>query len=498
MKIEVVQGELQSFQADTLIVNLFSGVEQPGGGTGAVDAALGGQISDLIRQGDVTGKAGELTVLYPRGAVGAGRVIVVGLGKAAEFDAEAARRAAGKAALRARELGSDTIATIVHGAGAGGLDAAAAAAATAEGTLLALYRYDAPREKKDEARQPERVVLVENDAARVPAMQEAVALAAAVSEGVFLARDLVNGPSNIVTPEYMAASARELADTYGFSITVGDRSWAEEQQMGAFLGVSAGTAREPAFIVLEHNPTRSEEAPVVLVGKGLTFDTGGISLKPAANMQNMISDMGGAAAVLGTMKAVGEAGLQRRVVAIAACTENMPDGNSFRPGDVLTASNGKTIEITNTDAEGRLVLADALAYAARYSPAAVVDLATLTGACVVALGNDTAAGLFSNDDGLRDQFVAAGNATFERAWPMPIFPEHSREMKSDVADLTNASGNRAGGACTAAAFLKEFTDYPWVHLDIAGMAFSGKAQPYSSKGATGYGVRLLMNWLAAS
>lgn len=495
MKIEVKSGELQAVQADALIVNLFTGVSEPGGGTGAVDAALSGAISELIHQGDLSGKSGELAVLYPRGAIPARRVIVVGLGEREKFTAEAARRAAGKAALKARELGSASIVTIVHGAGSGGLDAATAAAATAEGTLLALYRYDAPRLERMEKEQPESIVLLEADESKLDAMRSAVQRVDSVAQGVFLARDLVNGPSNVVTPEYMAAIARDLADTYGFEITVGDRMWAEEQGMGAFLGVSAGTAREPAFIVLEHNPEGSDESPVVLVGKGLTFDTGGISLKPALNMQNMISDMGGAAAVLGAMKSVGETGLRRRVVAIAACTENMPDGNAFRPGDVLTASNGKTIEITNTDAEGRLVLADALAYASRLEPAAVVDLATLTGACVVALGEDTAAGLFSNDDALRDAFVEAGAASFERVWPMPLYEEFRRAMDSNVADLRNSSAARWGGASTAAAFLQEFVDYPWVHLDIAGMAWSGKAGAYRGKGASGYGVRLLLEWL---
>jgi len=495
VKIEVISGQLQSVEADTLVVNLFRGVEKPGGGTGAVDAALDGAISELISQGDFSGKAGELTVLYPRGVIPAKRVIVAGLGEREKFDAEAARRAAAKAARRALQLGTKTLATIVHGAGTGGLEAAEAAAATAEGTLLALYRYDAPRQKPEERELPERIMLVEFDDSKLEAMQEAVAQVQAISQGVFLARDLVNGPANIITPEYLAATARELADSYGFDVLVGDRAWAEEQKMGAFLGVSQGTAREPAFIVLEHNPTGSDEAPVVLVGKGLTFDTGGISIKPSAGMQAMISDMGGAAAVLGAMKAIGEAGLKRRVVAIAACTENMPDGKSFKPGDVLTASNGKTIEITNTDAEGRLVLADALAYAARYEPAAVVDLATLTGAIVVALGQGTAAGLFSNDEQLRDQFVAAGEATHERAWPMPLYGEFRKQMASDVADMKNSSAVRAAGSSTAAAFLQEFVDYPWVHLDIAGMAYSSKAGDYNPKGASGYGVRLLLRWL---
>lgn len=496
MKIEVVTGQLQESTADTVIVNLFEGVDKPGGATGAVDGALGGMISDLISQGDIKGKAGEVTTVYPRGAISAKRVLVVGLGKRDDFDAEAARNAAGKAAAAARKLGAKEVATVVHGAGVGGLAAAEAAAATAEGTLLALYRYDAPRQKKDEDnRGPTRFNLVEHDADKAAEMTPAVETAELISRGVFLARDLVNGPSNTVTPEYMGDVAIQLANDHGFGVTVGDRTWAEEHGMGAFLGVSAGTAREPAFIVLEHKPEGAEGAPVVIIGKGMTFDTGGISLKPSANMQNMISDMGGAGAVLGAMKAVGELKLDRHVIGIAVCTENMPDGAAYRPGDVLTASNGKTIEITNTDAEGRLVLADALVYAERFKPAAVINLATLTGACVVALGEDTCAGLFTNDENLGNAVKGAADRTFERVWELPLYREFSKAMESDVADLKNSSAGRWGGASTGAAFLKEFVDYPWVHLDIAGMAYSGKARDYIPKGGTGYGVRLLVEWL---
>jgi len=501
VKIEVVTGQLQEAAADTLIVNLFEGVTAPGGATGAVDAALDGAISELIKLGDLKGKTGECTVVYPRsngGTVGASRVLVVGLGKRDEFDAETARRAAGVAAARARKLGAKKVATVVHGAGVGGLAAAEAAAATAEGTLLALYRYDAPKQDKSEAMELAGFSLVEHDEAKAAEMAPAVEAVQAISRGVYLARDLVNGPSNSVTPEYLGDVAVGLANEHGFGVTVGDRVWAEEHDMGAFLAVSAGTARDPAFIVLEHKPEGAEGEPVVLVGKGMTFDTGGISLNPAANMQNMISDMGGAGAVLGTMKAVGELNLNRHIVGIAVCTENMPDGAAYRPGDVLTASNGKTIEVTNTDAEGRLVLADALVYAERFKPAAVVDLATLTGACVVALGEDTCAGLFSNDDSLRDGILAAADRTFERAWQLPLYSEFSKAMESDVADLRNSSAGRAGGASTGAAFLKEFVDYPWVHLDIAGMAYSGKARDYIPKGASGYGVRLLVDWLRNS
>jgi leucyl aminopeptidase len=457
-----------------------------------MDAALGGAISDLISQGDFKGKAGEVAVLYPRGTVPAKRVLVVGLGEQDKFSVENVRRAAGKAAARARELGAQQIATIVHGAGIGGLDAAAAAEATTEGMLLALYRYDAPK-KRELPAQPESITLVEADAGKLDAVRSGMQKAVDVATGVTLARDLVNLPPNVATPTYLADTARQIAADNGLVITVGDRAWARERNMGAFLAVSEGTAREPAFIVMDYNPNGGNDAPIVLVGKGITFDTGGISLKPSANMWDMKSDMSGAAAVLGAMKAITELKLDTRVVVIAACAENMPDGAAFRPADVLTASNGKTIEVLSTDAEGRLVLADALVYAQQFKPRAVIDLATLTGACVVALG-DAASGLFGNDDALRQQLVDAGNATHERTWPMPLFEEYRKQIDSDVADLKN-TGGRGAGASTAAAFLQEFTDYPWAHLDIAGMALSDKPTDYTPKGGTGYGVRLLVEYV---
>jgi leucyl aminopeptidase len=267
--------------------------------------------------------------------------------------------------------------------------------------------------------------------------------------------------------------------------------------MGAFLAVAKGAGEPPKFITLEHNSDRHDLATIVLVGKGITFDTGGISIKPGERMSEMKSDMGGAAAVLGAMKTVAMLDLPLRVIGITPCTENMPDANAYRPADVITASNGKTIEIISTDAEGRMVLADALVYARRYEPQAVIDLATLTGACVIALGKGMAAGLFSTDDTLRDRLVAASKATHERVWPLPLWDDYKNAIKSNVADMKN-SGGRFGGVATSAIFLKEFTDYPWVHLDIAGVALSEKDDSYTPAGGVGYGVRLLVEFLRSS
>ncbi len=304
--------------------------------------------------------------------------------------------------------------------------------------------------------------------------------------GVSLARDLVNMPPNIATPSKLAEVAQDIAATYNMKLTVGDREWAAARKMGAFLAVAKGAGEPPKFIILEHNAGRTDLDKLVLVGKGITFDTGGISIKPTEHMSDMKSDMGGAAAILGTMKTVGELNLPLRVIGIAPCTENMPDANAYRPGDVVTASNGKTIEIISTDAEGRLILADALVLAQQYNPMAVIDLATLTGACVVALGEGVAAGLFCNDDDLSEKLVASGDSVHERVWPLPLWDDYKKSIKSNVADMKN-SGGRNGGVGTSAIFLKEFTSYPWAHIDIAGMALSDKDNAYVPTGGTGFG-----------
>jgi len=493
MDVKVEQGSIQEVDADTIIVNLFQGVTTPGGATGAVDAALGGAISDLIAGGDFSGKTGEVAVLYPRGAIPARRVLVVGLGKAESFDLEGVRRAAAVAIKRARDLNAQRVATIIHGAGIGGLDPAAAAQATVEGSLLATYRFDAQKQQEP-FNQIATLVVVEHDPSRLGAITRGAELGRAIAGGVAIARDLVNMPPNVATPTRLAEAARAIAATRGLAVTVGDREWATARSMGAYLAVAKGAGEPPQFVILEHNATRTDLATVVLVGKGITFDTGGITLKPGENMGSMKSDMGGAAAVLGAMDVVGRLNLPLRVIGIAPCTENMPDANAYRPADVITASNGKTIEIISTDAEGRMVLADALVHAATYQPAAVIDLATLTGACIIALGSGVAAGIFSNDDGLRDRLLEAAGETYERLWPLPLYEDYRRTIKSDVADMKN-TGGRYGGVGTSAIFLREFTSYPWAHLDIAGMALSDKAGDYTPGGATGFGVRLLVEYL---
>ncbi len=494
MDVQVSQGNIQDFDADTIIVNLFKGVTTPGGATGAVDKALDGGIGELINQGDLKGSSGQVATLYPRGAIPAQRVIVVGLGKADDFNIEGVRKAAASAIDQARKLNAKHVATIIHGAGIGNLPTAESTQAVVEGSLLALYQFDADKEKSEaDENNIERLTIVEFDKAKIEAVNEGIKSGQAVTAGVALARNLVNMPPNVATPTKMAETATQIASDHQMKLTIGDRAWAAERKMGAFLAVAKGAGEPPKFIVLEHNGDREDLDTIVLVGKGITFDTGGISIKPTTNMGLMKTDMGGAAAVLGAMKVVGMLNLPLRIIGITPCTENMPDANAYRPADVIKASNGKTIEIISTDAEGRMVLADGLVYAARYNPKAVIDLATLTGACVVALGK-TAAGLFSAHDGLRDKIVSSGQRAHERVWPLPLWDDYKEYIKSDVADVKN-SGGRWAGAATAAIFLKQFTDFPWAHLDIAGVAYSDKATPYSPAGATGFGVRLLTEFL---
>jgi len=495
--VEVVAVAAQQADADALVVNVFEGATGLGGATGAVDEALGGAVSRLLASGDVTGKLGEVTVLYPTAGVTARRVLVAGLGSRDAFGPEAARRASAAATLRATELGATTLATVVHGAGAGGLAPSDAAQATLEGALLAAYRFGGWRAAAKAPRgKLEQVTLVEHDPTRVPQLVEGARAAHAVGRGVAFARDLVNLPPVHATPRYLGEQARVLAERTGMRVTVGDRAWAEARGMGAFLAVAQGTTNEPRFIELAHREERTDLPLVVLVGKGVTFDSGGLSLKQKDGMIPMKSDMAGAAAVLGAMLAVAELDLDVRVVGLCPRVENMPDGAAFRPSDVLVASNGLSIEVLSTDAEGRLALADALVHAKSFGPAAVIDIATLTGASVTALGEGVAASLFATDPTLRARLETAAEATGERVWPMPLFEEYRTAIESQVADLKN-SGGAKGGVGTAAAFLQAFTDYPWAHLDMAGMALSNgqRKRPYLGVGATGYGVRLFVEFL---
>jgi leucyl aminopeptidase len=492
MDIVVRSGAIETQPAGAIVVGLFE-EEAPAGSAAAVDRALDGAIADLIAGGDLKGELGQAAVLYPRGVLPARRVIVVGLGKRDEFDLDAVRRAAGLAATRARDLGAADLASSIHGIDTGAIDLAARAQATVEGMLLGLYRYPAERRQEKEQKELASVVLVAADGEPEETVRQAAERGRAIAGSANLARTLVNHPSNIGTPTLLGETAEAIAAEFGLACEVHGLAWAREQEMGSFAAVAQGAGEPPRFIILEYDPNDAGAPTLVLVGKGITFDTGGISIKPSEGMHKMKGDMAGAAAVLGAMRAIGALRPPVRVIALVPATDNMPDAHAYKPGDVVRAMNGKTIEVHSTDAEGRMILADALCYASRYDPAAVVDLATLTGACVIALGEGMAAGCFTPDDALRDRLLAASGTTAERLWPMPLFKEYRDLLKSDVADVVHTAG-RYGGVGASAIFLKEFTDYPWAHLDIAGMSFIDRKAPnaYTPKGATGYGVRLLV------
>jgi leucyl aminopeptidase len=501
MEIRLIEGSIQATADELIVVNLFEGVDTPGGATGAVDQAMGGALSEAISAGDLRGKKGEAAIFYTRGALPAPRVLVMGLGPREKLTLQAVREVAALAARKARELGVKSFSSIVHGGGAGGLGLEAAAQAVVEGTILGLYRYQEFKNESPDRPDPEQVSLVQFDAAQMPAVEAGATTGQIIAEAACLARDLVNRPANYATPTDLAELAMEIAadfDTMRCQVLSEDD--AADLDMGSFLGVAQGSDEPATFTVMEHNPGRDDLDTVVLVGKGITFDSGGISLKPSEKLDRMRDDMGGAAVVLATMVVVGQLDLPLHVVGLVPATENLPDGRAYKPGDVLTAMNGKTIEVLSTDAEGRLILADALAYAQRFQPKAVVDLATLTGACVVALGQGVAAGVFSSDQELLQRLQTASETSGERIWPLPLYDDYMDKIESMTADLAN-SGGREGGVGTSAMFLKQFAEgYPWAHLDIAGMTFeerpnTPKRPAHLQSGGTGFGLRLMVQFL---
>ena len=472
-------GGLAGVEADLLAVCVFEDEDVP--------RELAGDAADVLKDGDFSGKKGSSALIYNPGSLATRRLLLVGLGDRPSFGLDTLRRAAATAAGRARSLMLETAAFALP-VGEGSAARVAAAEAAAEGATLGLYRFDRYKTKA-ESHELSTFTIVSDDEDVAGGAETGATLAAAA----VLARNLQNEPSNTATPEYLAEKAREIGERHGMDVTVLDRAAIEAEGLNGLATVGRSATNEPRFIVLEHKGG-GDGAPVVLVGKAVTFDSGGISIKPTAGMEDMKFDMSGGAAVLGAMDAVGSLGLTLNVVALVPSTENLPGGDAFKPGDVLELHSGKTVEIVTTDAEGRLILADALSYAKRYEPAAVIDCATLTGACHVALG-DHASGLMGNDDALLEEVRNAGEASGERAWHLPLFDEYTEQIRGNTADLRN-SGGRYGGALTAGAFLKEFADYPWAHLDIAGVAYSAKARnSYTPKGGSGTPARLLVEFL---
>jgi leucyl aminopeptidase len=457
----------------------------------ALDRATAGALGRAYRIGDFTGKRDDTLVIYAD-APGA-RVLLVGVGKATEASTAALRRGASTAAKRARALGAGTAAIYVTPEAQGSVGARLAAQAVAEGLAQGAWHFTELKRPPEEPKAPLASVDVLAPA-NTKEWEEGHRIGAAIGAGQTLTRGLQMLPSNQLTPTALATQAQDIGKRHGIPVTVLDKAAIIKEGMGALMAVAQGSAEEPRFIVLEYKGAPG--APVVLVGKGVTFDTGGISIKPALNMEEMKYDMSGAAAVLGTFEMLGRLKPKVHVVGLVPSTENMPSGTAIKPGDVVKSHFGKTIEIINTDAEGRLILADALSYARRLAPACVIDIATLTGAIVVALGH-TATGLFGTDDALINEVRAASERADERAWPLPLWDEYRELNKSDIADVKN-SGGRPGGSISAGWFLREFVEgFPWVHLDIAGTAYTDREDVTRVKGPTGTGVRLFSEFILA-
>ena len=434
------------------------------------------KLQPPVSEAEFSGKASAL--LYARHD----STLCVGLGERAKIDAHTLRSAAGAAAMFLKKIGRTR--AVVQLA-----DWPQFAGAVVEGLVLADYRFESFKTKKSTELETVRVQVLAEDLA---AAKKAGQRGEMIAEATNFARDVANQPANLLYPETLAARAVKLGDDFNLKVTIFDEKKLHAGKFGGLIAVGQGSARPPRLIVIEHRGGPKKQAPLALVGKAITFDTGGISIKPAANMEDMIFDKCGGMAVLGAMAAIAELKLKRNVVGIIASAENMPSGEAYRPGDIITTYDGKHIEIVNTDAEGRVVLADAIAYARLdCKAAAIIDLATLTGACGVALG-DYAAGFFTNNDAFGKRVLAAAEKAGERIWPMPLFSDFDEQIKSDVALIKN-SGGRLGGACTGAAFLKTFAeDTPWAHLDIAYMAHREKDRADMARGATGFGVRTLV------
>jgi leucyl aminopeptidase len=496
VKIAVGGASLEGAKADVLVVEGYAGTPRWTSDVHRLDRSLGGLLSRSLDEERFRARVGDTAYVHAGGRLGAGRVLVVGLGPRDEVTAETIRRAAAAAARRARDLGARQVAVRLFGVGR--IPAETRAGAIAEGVRLGLYTFDRYRTAKEDDRRVEAVTLLAGEAREQAAARRGVRAAELAAEATCFARDLINEPANTVTATHLAEVARRIAKEAGLAIVVHDRTACERMGMGSFLGVNRGSAEPPQFIHLTYRPKGRARRRLCLIGKGITFDSGGLDLKTAEGMAWMKGDMSGAAAVLGVMKVLPRLAPPVEVHALVAATDNMPSGTATKPGDILRAMNGKTIEVNNTDAEGRLTLADAIAYArAKVKPDEIVDIATLTGACAIALGQ-LCAGAMTNNPALQARVLRAAGAAGERVWPLPLVEEYKEGLRSDVADLKN-TGPRYGGALTAGLFIREFAgDTPWVHLDIAGAAFTDKDLPYACKGGVGFGARTLLGYAQAA
>ena len=491
MKISVSPQALDHQPAQVLALGIAEGAVLPPWAKGW-PATVKATLARLLKEKEFTGQPNEVMALPAPAGLKAKWLLLIGVGKLGDLRVDRLRQAAALAAKRAQAQRRTSVAIPVFGIGTHGITAEQAGQVMAEGIRLGTYRYTEFKSlKPDERPALTTVVLVVDRGVSSAAVSTGVVRGTAIAEAVLFSRTLINRPSNLKYPQAIGAEVQRMARRFKVSCRVYQKPELTKLGMNCVVAVGQGSVHPPVFVTLEYvGPGAKGKTPLVFVGKGITFDSGGISIKPSEKMDQMKYDMSGGAAVAGALQAIASLKLPVRVIGLIPFSENLPSGSAQRPGDIIRAYSGKTIEVLNTDAEGRLVLADALGFAQRYKPAAVVDLATLTGACVVALGQ-YASGLLSNHAGLTERVKAAAERSHERVWELPLWPEYSDHVKSEFADLKNI-GDGGAGTITAAAFLKEFAgDVPWVHLDIAGVAWSEKDHPYLVKGGTGFGVRLL-------
>jgi leucyl aminopeptidase len=492
MEIRVDKGVAEKYPCELLLLFSFESPKLLEGPIQALDLAWGGFISTLMKQGDFKGELFERKLFHTQGALPAKRVLLTGMGKEEEFDLEKWRGASAKAGQFIRDAGIKQFAFPIKKFD--GYSEEELAESFVTGLFLGAYQYlEFKTLEREKIKEIGEVVILGETTEEVKSLHDGLRTGKIISEAVCMARDLVNGPSNKITPTVLSEKAQRIAKDHGMEIQVFEVDQAEAMGMGAFAAVAKGSQEPGKFITLEYNKGKGLDT-VALVGKGITFDSGGISIKPSEGMERMKDDMSGAAGVLAILQAVSQLRLPLHLVGVIPATENLPSGKAYKPGDILKTLSGQTVEVISTDAEGRIILSDALTYSLRYQPKAIIDLATLTGAIVIALG-DYVIGLFGNDEALLKRIEEASAKTGEKGWGMPLWDEYFEYLKSDAADFRNV-GTRAAGAIIGAIFLSKFVGkVPWVHLDIAGPAFIEKERPYIPKGATGVGVRLVVQFL---
>ncbi len=495
MRIEVKPGRILSVEDDNILLACFDGTKRLIGPLKELDDDLSGAVTHLLQTGDFAAKLGQTAVLYSKAGMNFKRAILVGLGKRDELDTEKIRRAYGFSGRKMRELKLKSVTLHSFEGNVGRITLRASSQAMVEGIALSQYKLDRYR-SDEEAKAPtiERLTMVKENRKGLGEVKKGAEKGDVFSRATNFARDLGNMPGNHLTPTRLAAEASKLAQQHKFKCTVLSAAELRKLKMNTFLAVAAGSQQPPKLILLEYAPGRKPTNTLALVGKGITFDAGGLSLKSTENMLEMKGDMMGGAVVISAIAACAQLGLPVRLIGIVPATENLPSGSALKVGDIVTSHSGKTIEVLNTDAEGRLILADALSYARTFKPDAIVDVATLTGAIKIALGT-ICAGLFGNDRKLISRMIQAGQITGERVWEMPMWEDYQELIRSDLADVKNVGGRNAG-SITAAKFLQTFVgDLPWVHLDIAAVDAKDKDDSYHSKGATGFGARLLLQFL---